>query len=85
MQKAREMVPAGASLTQTIDAGKVKQGDQVKATLNGKVQLKNGPELPSGTELIGQVTVDQMQNDGTYTISAGVYQCPVEEWQGDTH
>jgi hypothetical protein len=68
-QQAREMVPADASLTQTIDAGNVQQGDQIKATLSGKVQLKNGPELPRGTELIGQVTVDEMQNDGTYTLA----------------
>lgn len=69
MQTAKEMVPAGASLTQTIDASKVKEGDQVKAKLNGKVQLKNGPELPSGTDLIGQVTVDQIQNDGTHRLA----------------
>jgi hypothetical protein len=69
MQQAREMVPALASLTQTIDASKVKRGDQIKATLSGKIQLKNGPALPSGTELIGQVTVDQMQNDGTHTLA----------------
>jgi hypothetical protein len=69
MQQAMEMVPAQASLTQTIDASKVKQGDLIKATLSDKVQLKNGPALPSGTELIGQVTVDQMQNDGTYRLA----------------
>ena len=68
-QEVKQVVPAIASLTQTIDAGKVQQGDQVKATLSGKVQLKNGPELPRGTELIGQVTVDQMQNDGTYRLA----------------
>ena len=69
MQQAMEMVPAQASLAQSIDASKVKQGDLIKATLSDRVQLKNGPELPSGTELIGQVTVDQMQNDGTYRLA----------------
>jgi hypothetical protein len=69
MQQAREMVPALASLAQPIDATKVQQGDQIKATLSEKVQLKNGPELPSGAELIGQVTVDQMQNDGKYKLA----------------
>ena len=63
------MVPANASLTQTIDATKVKQGDQVNARLGGRVQLKNGPELPSGTDLVGQVTVDQIQDDGTYRLA----------------
>ena len=69
MQQAREMVPALVSLAQPIDASKMQQGDQVKATLNGKVQLKNGTELPSGTEITGQVSVDQMQNDGTYRLA----------------
>ena len=69
MQQAMQMVPAQASLAQTIDASKVQQGDQIKATLSEKVQLKNGPELPSGTELIGQVTeagvVDVIANQTT--------------------
>ena len=69
MQQAMQMVPAQASLAQTIDASKVQQGDQIKATLSEKVKLKNGTELPRGTELTGQVTVDQMQNDGTYKLA----------------
>jgi hypothetical protein len=69
MQQAMQMVPALVSPTQTIDASKVQQGDQIKATLSEKVQLKNGTELPRGTELTGQVTVDQMQNDGTYRLA----------------
>jgi hypothetical protein len=69
MQQAREMVPALVNLTQPIDASKMQQGDQIKATLSGKVRLKNGPELPRGTELTGQVSVDQMQNDGTYRLA----------------
>jgi hypothetical protein len=69
MQIAREMVPAQASLAQPIDASKVNRGDLIKATLTEKIQLKNGIELPSGTELTGQVTVDQMQNDGTFSLA----------------
>jgi hypothetical protein len=64
-----EMVPAQASLNQFIDANKVKQGDQITATLDDRVQLKNGSELPGGTELVGQVTVNQMQDDGTYRLA----------------
>ena len=67
--QAAEMVPAKASTIQAIDASKLKQGDQIKATLTDKVQLKNGPELPGGTELVGHVTVDRMENDGTYRLA----------------
>ena len=63
------MVPAQATLTKTIDTNKVKQGDQIRATLIDKVQLKNGSQLPDGTQLIGQVTVEQMQNDGTFRLA----------------
>jgi hypothetical protein len=63
------MVPAQASLAQPIDASKVSRGDLIKATLTEKIQLKNGIELPSGTELTGQVTLDQMQNDGTFSLA----------------
>jgi len=69
MQEAMQMVHALVSPTQTIDATKVQQGDPIKATLTEQVQLKNGTELPRGTELTGQVTVDQMQNDGTYRLA----------------
>jgi hypothetical protein len=68
-QQAVEMRPAPASLTQPINATKVKEGDPVKATLNAKIQLKNGSELPSGTDLTGQVTVNQMREDGKYRLA----------------
>jgi hypothetical protein len=69
MQQAMQMVPAQASLSQPIDARKVNPGDQVKATLTEKIQLKNGTDLPSGTQLTGQITVDQIQNDGTFSLA----------------
>jgi hypothetical protein len=62
-------VLAQASLDRTIDANKVKQGDPIKATLIDKVEFSNGPELPRGTELVGQVTVDRMQDDGTFRLA----------------
>ncbi len=67
-QTAMQMVPAQALLAQSVDATKVKPGESIKATLNSKVQLKDGPELPSGTELTGRVSVDQMQ-DGSYRLA----------------
>ena len=69
MREVKEVVPAIASLTQTIDANTVKEGDQIRATLGEKIKLKDGTELPGGTEIVGQVTVDQVQNDGTFRLA----------------
>jgi plastocyanin len=62
--EASEMVPAQAALVQTIDSKTVKPGDEIRAKLTSKVHLKNGNELPSGTELIGKVGTDDMQQNG---------------------
>ena len=40
MQRAMELVPAQAYLDQTVDATKVRQGDQIKATLDNSIQLQ---------------------------------------------
>jgi hypothetical protein len=58
MEKAQLMVPAQATLTQTLDARKALPGQQVRLTLSKTVQLKDGPELPRGTQLIGKVATD---------------------------
>jgi hypothetical protein len=52
------MVPAQATLSQTLDARKALPGQQVRLTLVKTVQLKDGPELPRGTQLIGTVATD---------------------------
>lgn len=57
-EKAQMMVPAQAALTKTLDAGKAQSGQQIQATLSKTVQLKDGPELPRGTQLIGTVVTD---------------------------
>jgi hypothetical protein len=66
---ALEMVSARVALKQEIDADKVKQGDQIRTTLSGKVHLKNGTELPSGTVILGVVTTDDMQLSGTSKLA----------------
>lgn len=53
--KTIQMVPAKATLSKTLDAKKVKQGDAVTAKLTDKVQIPGSMELPKGTELIGRV------------------------------
>jgi hypothetical protein len=47
-----------------LDARKDQSGSAVQAKLRGKVTLSDGAELASGTILIGQVTVDDMQEQG---------------------
>jgi len=54
-QEAMRMVPASTELLQTIDANKIATGGAVKVKLAGKVHLENGPELRSGTILVGTV------------------------------
>jgi hypothetical protein len=64
-QEAQEMVPAQAYLRHKIDAKDCKAGSQFTATLAKDVQLKNGPKLDRGTELIGTVATDTMHKDNT--------------------
>lgn len=67
--EASEMVPAQAVLDRSIDANKVKPGEEITARLASKVHLKNGTELPSGTELIGKIGTDDMQQNGTSKLA----------------
>lgn len=54
--EAQQMVPAQAQLAQNIETKNLQAGEKFKAVLLGKVQLKNGVELPRGTALIGTVS-----------------------------
>ena len=60
-QEAALMTPVAANLKYSIDARKVHPGDQIEAVTQDTIHLKNGPELKSGTILIGKVTADRMQ------------------------
>jgi hypothetical protein len=63
-EKAQLMVPAQAALPHTLDGRKAQPGQQFRVTLAKTVQLKDGPELPRGTELVGTVATDPaMAND----------------------
>lgn len=61
---AQKMEPAQAVLNKTLDAKKVQPGQQFEARLDGKVKLKDGQELPSGTVLVGTIASDNMQASG---------------------
>ncbi len=67
--EALQMVAARVALKQNVDAQKVKQGDQIRTTLAGKVELKNGTELPAGTTILGVVATDDMQLKGTSKLA----------------
>ncbi len=62
---AARMVPARAGLVKPIDSKKIQAGQQFEAVLNSKVQLKNGPELPRGTVLIGTAATGDSQTGGS--------------------
>jgi hypothetical protein len=66
---AMRMVPARAALNGAIVANKVKAGDQFRATLGDKVQLSNGPKLPAGTVLIGEISTDDTNQSGTTKLA----------------
>jgi hypothetical protein len=68
-REAMRMVAARAVLKQTLDADKVRSGYQFRATLAQKVQLNNGPELPSGTLLLGSVAEDDMNQAGSSKLA----------------
>ncbi len=78
-REAMVMTPASANLVKTLQADKVKQGDEFKAKLDRPVQLKNGPELPSGTVLEGRVTADQMKPGGPSTLALRFTQADLKD------
>jgi hypothetical protein len=61
--QAMQMVPVEVKLIGTLDARKAQPGQEVRAALTSTVQLKNGPELPRGTDLIGTASADTTQQN----------------------
>ena len=66
--QALKMVPAEADLTKTLDASNIRAGQKFEAKLSSKVELKNGPVLPKGTELVGRVVKDQANQNGQPSV-----------------
>jgi hypothetical protein len=67
--EAMQMVPAEAVLLKTLDARKAEPGQQFRVMLSSNVHLKNGTELPRGTELIGTVAKDDMRASGASRLA----------------
>ena len=73
------MVPARAYLLNKLDAKDTKPGAQFKARLSKAVQLKNGTELPKGSELIGTVSTDDMQLHGTSKLALRITEARLKD------
>jgi hypothetical protein len=69
VESAKQLVPAEAELTRTLDARKDQAGSTFEARLRGTVHLKDGTELPRGTLLMGKVATDDMRNNGVSQLS----------------
>ena len=67
-EKAQLMVTAQATLTQTLDTKKAQPGQQLRVTLSKTVRLKDGTELPRGTQLIGTVVSSPANANSTSTL-----------------
>ena len=67
--EAQQMVPASAKLLAPLDAKKLQSGAEFKAELSQKVHLENGPELPTGTMLLGTVAVDNSGVKGSAKLA----------------
>lgn len=78
-EQAAQMVPAQAYLLHKLDAKDMKPGSQFIARLSETVQLKNGPELPKGTELIGIVSTDDMQLRGTSKLALQIVEARLKD------
>lgn len=60
-REAMKMVPARATFVKTVESQKAQPGTAVRVKLDNDVQLDNGPKLPKGTFLDGQVVNDDSQ------------------------
>jgi hypothetical protein len=76
---AARMVTAQAGVTKLIDARKLQSGQQIQVVLNDKVQLKNGPELPRGTVLVGTAVAGDAQTGGNSKLTVRFTQAQLKD------
>jgi hypothetical protein len=67
-REAAQMVPALAELDSSVSAD-MESGHRFQAILGNSVRLKDGTELPDGTELIGFVAYHTVQADGGSSLA----------------
>lgn len=73
------MVPARADLTKPLNSSGSRAGEKFEATLNGKVHLKNGAELPKGTRLVGKIVNDSANQNGESTLTLRFTQAELKD------
>ena len=78
-QEATVMVPAEANLAKALDAKKLQPGKQFTAQLTQTIHLKNGPELPRGTTLVGTVGTDDMQLSGNSKLALRITEAKLKD------
>jgi hypothetical protein len=79
--EAMAMVHAQAALERVLDAKKATPGEQFEAKLASKVDLRNGPELPRGTVLVGKVGTDDMNVNGVSKLALRFTQAQLKDGQ----
>ena len=78
-EQAAQMVPARAYLTHKLEAKDAKPGTQFTVDLSQAVQLKNGPKLPRGAELVGTVATDDMQVSGNSKLALRITEARLKD------
>jgi hypothetical protein len=78
-QEATDMVPARAYLVRKLDAKNDKPGSQFVAKLSDTVHLKNGTELPHGTELLGSVATDELHMQGNSKLALRITEARLKD------
>jgi len=76
---AAQMVPAQAVLEKNLDSRTAQPGQQFRATLSDTIQLKNGPELPRGTALVGTIVTDNAHASGSSTLAVRFTQANLKD------
>lgn len=79
--EADQMVPTRAAIDRTLDAKDSKPGTEFMAKLPEKVHLKDGSELPAGTELMGKVSVDDLNESGQSKLALCIDQAKLKDGQ----
>ena len=77
--EAAQMVPARAYLVRKLDAKDDKPGSKFTAKLADTVHLKDGTELPRGTELLGTVATDEMQLQGNSKLALRINEARLKD------
>ena len=73
------MVPAHVALLKAIDAKKLQPNQQFRVVLSKTVHLKNGPELPHGTQLIGTIDASLPQDGGGSKLTVRFTQAELKD------